>query len=102
MAIINGFQSKILACYIELMHIAPKLKGTMPRDSRLQVFFHESVSPKPLSIPLGKVAGVHDTGGNLPPVSLTSARIYNLYPVPVEKFAAGVVNTGGKFVTCVV
>jgi hypothetical protein len=27
-----------------------KLKGTVPRDFRLQVFFHESVSPKPLSI----------------------------------------------------
>ncbi len=29
------------------------LKGTVPRDFRLLVFFHESVSPKPLSIPLG-------------------------------------------------
>ncbi len=29
------------------------IKGTMSRDFRLMVFFHESVSPKPLSIPLG-------------------------------------------------
>ncbi len=29
------------------------LKETVPRDFRLQVFFHESVSLKPLIIPLG-------------------------------------------------
>jgi hypothetical protein len=50
-------------------------------------FFHESVSPKPLSIPLGPfrfflkirgdirssrlTTGNNDTGGNLPPVSMT-------------------------------
>jgi hypothetical protein len=44
--------------------------------------------------------GVVDTGGNLPPVSLTSAA--NLPPVSttlvklVAKFAAGVVETGGQ------
>ncbi len=27
------------------------VKGTVPRDFRLQVFFHESVPPQPLSIP---------------------------------------------------
>jgi hypothetical protein len=36
------------------------------------------------------VAGVFDTGGNLPPVSTTLAKL-------VAKFAAGVVYTGGKF-----
>jgi hypothetical protein len=34
--------------------------------------------------------GIVDTGGNLLPVSTTPA-------VPVAKFAASVVNTGGKF-----
>ncbi len=36
-----------------------------------------------------------ETGGYLPPVSTTPA-------VPVAKFAAGVVDTGGKFDTGVV
>jgi hypothetical protein len=55
------------------------LKGTVPRDFRLLFFFHESVSPKPLSIPIepfrifskirGDIrssrctTGVADTGG---------------------------------------
>jgi hypothetical protein len=30
--------------------IGRKLKGTAPRDFRLQVFFHVSVSPKPLNL----------------------------------------------------
>ncbi len=30
-----------------------KLKGTLPWDFQILFFFHESVSPKPLSIPLG-------------------------------------------------
>jgi hypothetical protein len=34
-------------------------------------------------------AGVVDTGGNLPPVSL----------IPEANFAAGIVDTGGKFAT---
>ncbi len=55
-------------------------KGTMLRDFRLQVFFHETVSPRPLSsIPLwpfrgSRFTGVVDTGG---------------------KFATGVIDTGG-------
>ncbi len=116
------------------------LKGTVSRDSLLLFFFHESVSPKPLIIPLGPfqifskirgdirsyeiifnhffwtplgsrvAAGVVDTGGklpsaslkpvvNLPPVSLTP--VANLPPLSttivklLEKFAAGVVDTGG-------
>jgi hypothetical protein len=48
----------------------------------------------PVSTTLGKLvakfaAGVVDTGGNLPPVSLILA----------ANFAAGVVDTGGKFAT---
>jgi hypothetical protein len=51
-------------------------KGTVSRDFRLLVFFHESVSPKPLSMPLGcfeffqKFAEVFPAQG-LPPVSTT-------------------------------
>jgi hypothetical protein len=41
------------------------------------------------------VAGVVDTGGNLPPVSTTLAKL-------VAKFANGVVYTGGKFAAGVV
>jgi hypothetical protein len=50
--------------------------------------------------------GVNETGGNLPPASLTPAA--NLPPVSttqgelVAKFAAGVIDTGGKFATGVV
>ncbi len=33
--------------------ISAALKGTVPRDFQLQVFFHESVSPKSLNIPVG-------------------------------------------------
>ncbi len=39
--------------------------------------------------PGGKCANILNTGGNLLPVSTTPE-------VPVEKFAAGVVDTGGK------
>jgi hypothetical protein len=62
------------------------------RDFLLLFFFHESVSPKPLSIPLGPfqifskilgdirssrlTTGINDTGG---------------------KFATGINDTGGKF-----
>ncbi len=41
------------------------------------------------------IAGVVDTGDNLPPVSTTLAKL-------VEKFAAGVVDTVGKFAPRVV
>jgi hypothetical protein len=57
--------------------------------------------------PLSKfAAGVVDTGGKLPLVSLTPAE--NLPPVSttlaklVAKFAAGVIDTGGKFAAGVV
>ncbi len=29
------------------------LKGSLTRDFQYQIFFHKSVSPRPLSIPLG-------------------------------------------------
>jgi hypothetical protein len=63
------------------------------------------------------VSGVVDTGGNLPPASLTPAAnlppvsltlVANLPPVSTAqgelaaKFAAGVVDTGGKFASGVV
>ena len=57
-------------------------------------------------IPVANCSSVVDTGGNLPPVSLTP--VENLPPVSttlgklVAKFAAGVVDTGGKFATGVV
>jgi hypothetical protein len=38
---------------LSLIYLALELKGTVPRDFRLQSFFHESVSPKPMSIQLG-------------------------------------------------
>ncbi len=93
------------------------LKGTVALDFLLLVFFMNQL---PLIIPLGlfqffsKIrrdirsssfatgvvdAIVVDTGGNLPSVSLTS--VANLSQVSttlakmVEKFAAGVVDTGG-------
>jgi hypothetical protein len=61
------------------------VKGTVPQDFWLQVFFMNQSPP------------------NLPPVSLTP--VANLSPVSttlvklVAKFAAGVVDTGGKFAT---
>ncbi len=36
-----------------LLRTLVRLKGTVRRNFLLQVFFHESVSPKPLIIPLG-------------------------------------------------
>jgi hypothetical protein len=51
-------------------------------------------------------AGVVDTGGNLPPASLTPAAKLPLVSTTqgelVAKFAAGSVDTGGKFATGVV
>ncbi len=63
-------------------------------------FFHESVSPKPLSIPLGPFrifSKIHGDirSSRLPPVSTTLA-------ILVVKFATGVVDTGGKFAAAVV
>jgi hypothetical protein len=67
---------------------------------------------QPDIVPIIFAAGVVDTGGKLPPASLTPAAnlppvswtpVANLPPVSttqgelVAKFAAGVVDTGGKF-----
>ena len=81
--------------------ISHEFKGTVSLDFLLLVFFHESVSPKPVSIPLGPfrffskirvnirsstcTTGVVDTGG----ISTTQEEL-------VAKFATGVVDTGGK------
>jgi hypothetical protein len=43
---------KLSACKVICYFLIPFFKGTVPRNFRLQVFFHELVSPK-LSIPLG-------------------------------------------------
>ncbi len=65
----------------------PTFKGTVSRYFRLLFFFHESVSPKPLSITLGRL---------------------EFFRKFAEIFAAGgkicrhVVDTGGKFVAGVV
>ncbi len=77
------------------------LKGRVSRDFLLLVFFHESVSPQPQSIPLGRFkffltfAEIFTSQGaplisttlvaNLPPVSMT----------PAANFAS-VVDTVGK------
>ncbi len=50
--------------------------------------------------------GVNDTGGRLPPVSMTPAANLPLVSTTqgdlVAKFAAGVVDTGGKFAAGVI
>jgi hypothetical protein len=63
----------------------------------LLVFFLNQFPPSLWSLILLSLfaAGVVDTGGNLPPVSTTLAKM-------VEKFAIGVADTGGKFATGVV
>jgi hypothetical protein len=97
----------------------PLLKiGTVSQDFLLLVFFHESVSPQPQSIPLrpfrffSKIRGDIRQGSTpvsmtpeakLPPLLTTPAA--NLQPVsttPAANFStifASVVDTGGKFAT---
>ncbi len=93
-----------------------------PLDSRFNIYIHFCLQVhfkgicSLILIPLF-ATGVVDTGGNLPPVSLTPAAnlapvsltpVANLPPVSttlvklVAKFAGGVVDTGGKFATGVV
>jgi hypothetical protein len=99
---------------VEPVYQGSGVKGTVSRDF-LILFFYESVSPQPQSIPLGPfrifskihgdirksrcttgvndtggkfATGVNDTGGKLPPVSTTPAA--NLPPVsttPAANFA---------------
>jgi hypothetical protein len=81
-----------------------QLKG---RVFLLLVFFHESVSPQPQSIPVGVLqifSKIHgDIRQGAPPISTTPAA--NLPPVSTTLAAnfatsfASVVVTGGKFAT---
>jgi hypothetical protein len=55
---ISSCHSSLFSIYLFLfLHILPEpeffVKGSLTRDFRLQVFFLKSVSPGPLSIPLG-------------------------------------------------
>jgi hypothetical protein len=56
-------------------------KGTVSRDFLLLVFFHESVSPKPLIIPLGPFGFFSKIRGD----------------IRSSTFATGVIDTGGKW-----
>ncbi len=80
-------------------------------------FFYESVSPKPLSIPLGPfqifskicgdirssrlTAGINDTGGKFAiGINDTGGKFATSFTCVVDtggKFATGVNDTGGKF-----
>jgi hypothetical protein len=69
-----------------------KIKGSLTRDFRLQVFFHESVSPRPPSIPLEPfwifskirgdirelmfITGVNNTGDKLILAGLSNRRCH--------------------------
>ncbi len=75
--------------YVQFFLCKRKFKGTVSWDFDFR-FFYESVSPKPLSIPLGPfqlffkfteifATGVIDTGGKF------------------DKFGAGIIDSGGKF-----
>jgi hypothetical protein len=91
------------------------LQGTVPRDLRLKVFFHGSVSPKPLSIPLEpfqifrQFAEILISQGappvsttpvaNLPPVSVTPAANFatsdNRGDIRKSRCTTSVIETGG-------
>jgi hypothetical protein len=62
------------------------VKGTVSRD-----FFHESVSPKPLSIPLGPFRIFSKIRGDI-----RSSRLTTGINDTGSKFATGVNDTGGK------
>jgi hypothetical protein len=71
--------------------VAHKVKGTVPREFDFGLF-HESVSPKSLSIPpvsAFKTAGVVYNSGKLPLVPL----------MPAVNLPAGIVDTCGEFST---
>jgi hypothetical protein len=68
-------------------------KGTVSRDFLLQVFFHESSSPKPLKVTLGSLQLLQKFA------EIFASQGANLQPVLTTNFAtgtAGVVDTGGK------
>jgi hypothetical protein len=64
----------------DLHLMCSSVKGTVSRDFRLLVFFHESVSPKPLSIPLGPHRIFLKIGGD----------------IQSSRCTTGIVDTGGK------
>ena len=57
-------------------------------------FFHESVSPKPLSIPLGPFQIFSKIRGDI-----SSSRLTTGISATGGKIATGINNTGGKFAT---
>jgi hypothetical protein len=102
-----------LVAGIESKSLALLKKGTVSRDFLLLVFFHESVSPKPLSIPLGPfrifpkirgyirssrlTTGINDTGGKFATsINDTGGKFAAGINDTVGKFATGVNDTGGK------
>jgi hypothetical protein len=72
--------------------VLPKFKGTVSPDFFASGFFHESVSPKPLSIPLGPFRFFSKILGDIRSSMLTTAIGDNGC-----KFATGINDTGGKF-----
>ncbi len=85
-----------------------KIKGSLTRDFRSQFFFHESVSPRPQSIPLGpfwifsKIRGdIHEfmfiTG-----VNDTDVKLFSGVNDTGEKFIAGVPRHGFSAQTSVI
>ncbi len=68
------------------------VKGTVSRDFLLQVFFHESPSPKPLKIMLGSSRIFLKIHRDIHKSRCTTSIIDTS-----RKFATGVNDTGGKF-----
>ncbi len=65
-------------------------------------FFHESVSPKPLSIPSGPFRNFSKILGDIRSARCTTTSVVDIggkFATGINNFAAGVVDTGGKFAT---
>jgi hypothetical protein len=79
------------------------IKGSLTRDFRAQVFFHESVSPRPISIPLGpfwifsKIRGDIRELMFIACVNDTGEKLFSGVNDTGKKFIAGVVDTSDKF-----
>ncbi len=77
----------------------------MPRDFLLLVFFHESVSPQPQSIPLGPFQIFSENSRRYSRVKVHNRYQRHRWPVsttPAANFATNytcVVDNGGKFAT---
>ena len=76
--------------------ISHEFKGTVSLDFLLLVFFHESVSPKALSIPLGPFQIFSKIRGDIRSSMLTTGLNTGVNDTG-GKFTAGINNTGGKF-----